>query len=168
MQVILKLLLVLSALLSQAQATSLDNVQVNGLAEYIPYKESVYIASLLTEFPVETADSVYQLSGSRYMVLTVTTDSWSPRNFSSHWRNAVAINNTAEDMASFDLAFRRFAVMLRTDALKTGDQIVIGVKDSSSPVIVTLNGKQTLEVQRQEFFNFMALTLRIFLIIFVG
>jgi hypothetical protein len=156
MKVIYMLLLVGSLLLNQSQAKTLDNVQVNGMAEYIPYKKSVYIAGLLTEFPVETAEEVFSLSGSRYMVLTVTADDWSPRNFSSHWRSAVVINNEAEDMEDFDLAFRRFAVMLRIDSLRQGDQIVIGIKDSDSPVIVTLNGKTTLEVKRHEFFNFMA------------
>lgn len=79
--------------LASSSHTLANELMLNGLAPYQYLSKTFYLASFYAEQPITSTEQFATDSGAKRMVIKVSADRWSPRQFNQMWKQDIAINN---------------------------------------------------------------------------
>ncbi|WP_028670449.1 TonB family protein [Saccharospirillum impatiens] len=120
-----------------------NELMLNGLAPYQYLSKTFYVASFYAEQPITSTAQFAADSGAKRMVIKVSADKWSPRQFNQMWKQDIAINNNLRanpDVINLITAFTETP----SDDFTRGDTIVIDYAPGQGTRI-TLNESDWLE-----------------------
>lgn len=131
-----------------------DELAINGVALYEELGEPYYYGALSVKTPSNAIKDHLVSKAHRRMELRIVAKKITPRRFSKLWNEAIATNNKESALALFQKQIQRF-LMIMQDNLVEGDRLVIEAFDDQTPVLISLNGVNLLEVENQDFFNLL-------------
>lgn len=79
--------------LTSSGLTLANELMLNGLAPYQYLSKTFYLASFYAEQPITSTAQFAADTGAKRMVIKVSADKWSPRQFNQMWKQDIAINN---------------------------------------------------------------------------
>ncbi|MCB1616165.1 MAG: chalcone isomerase family protein, partial [Pseudomonadales bacterium] len=118
-------------------------LQLNGLTTYEKLRKEYFIAGLYLEQTEKDAEKILAANQSQRMEMRVTDDRLSPRTFAKIWNESIVINNSPEDLETYNKDMVTFVTMLQ-GKLVTGDQVVINYIPGKS-TIASVNGAKIAE-----------------------
>ncbi|MEX2365472.1 MAG: chalcone isomerase family protein, partial [Pseudohongiellaceae bacterium] len=131
-----------------------NELMLNGLAPYQYLSKTFYLASFYAEQPITSPQQFAADTGAKRMVIKVSTDKWSPRQFNQMWKQDIAINNNLKanpDVIELITAFTETP----DDDFTRGDTIVIDYAPELGTRI-TLNGADWLQSEDELLFRTLA------------
>lgn len=148
--------ILVAAVLSLATCSqSLANELIlNGLAPYQYLNKTIYLASFYAEQPITSTRQFATDTGAKRMVIKVSADTWSPRQFNQMWKQDIAINNNLQahpDVIDLITAFTETP----DEDLFRGDTIVVDYTPGQGTRI-TLNKADWLQSDNDQLFRTLA------------
>ncbi len=140
--------------LASSSHTLANELMLNGLAPYQYLSKTFYLASFYAEQPITSTGQFATDTGAKRMVVKVSADTWSPRQFNQMWKQDIAINNNLRanpDVIDLISAFTETP----SEDFARGDTIVIDyVPDQGTRI--TLNDADWLQSDDDVLFRTLA------------
>lgn len=148
--------ILVAAVVSLASSSnSLANeLMLNGLAPYQYLSKTIYLASFYAEQPITSTGQFATDSGAKRMVVKVSADTWSPRQFNQMWKQDIAINNNLRANPAVIELISAFTETPSEDFTR-GDTIVIDYAPNQGTRI-TLNDANWLQSDDDVLFRTLA------------
>jgi outer membrane biosynthesis protein TonB len=126
---------------------------LNGVANFVELKRSIYLAGLYLEAPSQSAEDVMRSDQDKEMVIKVTAKKWSPRRFGRQWNKGLLINNGEEQLEQYSEQVIEFNNLLK-DNLVQGDELRIK-RIAKGGAVIEVNGEALLNIKEAGFFEFL-------------
>ncbi len=123
---------------------------LSGVGVYKELSEEYYYGAVYSDFDGADADTLLSSVTEKKLVLRIAASHITPRRFYKLWSQALAINNSIEDIQKYDSEMVAFATVTR-GRLKRGDEIIIETTDND--FLVTINGVEALRHDQPGFIN---------------
>lgn len=140
--------------LASSSHTLANELMLNGLAPYQYLSKTIYLASFYAEQPITSTGQFATDTGAKRMVVKVSADTWSPRQFNQMWKQDIAINNNLRAKPDVIELISAFTETPSEDFTR-GDTIVIDYAPDQGTRI-TLNDADWLQSDDDVLFRTLA------------
>jgi hypothetical protein len=126
---------------------------LNGVADYVELKRSVYLAALYLDKPSTNAEEILASAQSKKMVFKVSARRLSARSFSQQWSKGLLINHSEQELETFRHPIEQFTHLIKGE-LKNGDEVEI-IRSGRGGAVVRVNKTELLVVNQRGFFDLL-------------
>lgn len=128
-----------------------DKLSLNGMAAHSALKHEYYIGALYLPSPARSASIIFNADSLQRMELRVSRDSWTPRQFSQLWLQAININNSMAELKPMTKDVISFSNLISSKLLR-GDNIKIDYTPGRGTEI-RINDKLAFKTSNEGFYK---------------